>query len=60
MSKFPPSKPSSINRSGTVVAGIMLVGLGMLYLMRNLGLFHFSFFTLRIGGHLSFSFLQNN
>ena len=44
MSEVPSSQPSSIHRSGAVIGGIILVGLGIVFLMRNLGIFYFNFF----------------
>jgi hypothetical protein len=47
MSELLPSQPPSVNRHGAVISGIILVGLGLIFLLRNMGLFYFNFFYLR-------------
>jgi hypothetical protein len=39
MSELPPSKTQSTNRNGTVIGGIVLIGLGVIFLLQNFGLF---------------------
>lgn len=40
MSELPPSKTPSTNRNGAVIGGIVLIGLGVIFLLQNFGLFY--------------------
>jgi hypothetical protein len=40
MSELPPSPPASANRNGAVFGGIVLVGLGVIFLLQNFGWFY--------------------
>ncbi len=39
MSTLPPPEPPSANRASSVVGGIVLIGLGVIFLLQNYGLF---------------------
>jgi hypothetical protein len=40
MSELPPSQSPSKNRNGAVIGGIILIGLGVIFLLQNYGLFY--------------------
>ena len=47
MNEIHPSQPAPVHRIGAVIGGIILVGIGLIFLLRNLGLFYFDFFYIR-------------
>jgi hypothetical protein len=40
MSELPPSQTPSASRNGAVIGGIVLIGLGLIFLLQNFGLFY--------------------
>jgi len=40
MSDLSPSQPPSTNRTGPVIGGIVLIGLGVIFLLQNIGWFY--------------------
>jgi hypothetical protein len=42
MEQAPPSTRSSTNRYGALIGGIVLIGLGLIFLLQNYGLFYIS------------------
>jgi hypothetical protein len=40
MSEIPPAQTPSANRSGAAIGGIVLVGLGVIFLLQNFGMFY--------------------
>ncbi len=40
MIEIPPSQTPSTNKNGAVIGGIVLIGLGVIFLLQNLGLFY--------------------
>jgi len=40
MSELPPSQTPSVNRNGAVIGGIILIGLGVIFFLQNIGLFY--------------------
>jgi len=40
MSELPAAQASSTNRNGAVISGLVLIGLGVIFLLQNYGLFY--------------------
>jgi hypothetical protein len=41
MNDLTSSQPPSTNRNGTVIGGIVLIGIGVIFLLQNFGFFYF-------------------
>jgi hypothetical protein len=42
MSELLPSQPPSTNRTGAVIVGVILIGIGTIFLLQNFGWFYFN------------------
>jgi hypothetical protein len=40
MNEMPPSQPSSSNHAGSIIGGIFLIGLGVIFFLQNMGWFY--------------------
>jgi hypothetical protein len=41
MNNSTPAQPPSTNRNGSIIGGIILIGIGLIFLLQNFGFFYF-------------------